>query len=57
MLFGIVLVRLKRCPCGAFTQFNGRPITGPPITTWTCRECKRTKFGEEDLIWLKGLGI
>jgi hypothetical protein len=57
MLFGIVPVRLKRCSCGAFTQFNGRPITGPSITTWTCWECKHTKFGEEDLIWLKWLGI
>jgi len=38
--------------CGAFTQFKGHTKT-----TWTCRECKRTTFGDEDLIWLKGLEI
>ena len=52
VVFGLVPVRLKRCHCGAFTGVNGAAKA-----TWTCRECKATKFGEEDLIWLKGLGI
>lgn len=52
VLLGLVPVRLKRCSCGVFTGFNGHAKT-----TWTCRECKATKFGEEDLNWLKGLRI
>lgn len=51
VLFGLVPVRLKRCPCGAFTRIS------QSTATWACRECKRIKFGQGDLTWLKGCGI